>query len=155
MTIVQDLYNIYDKESAKYRSRRSSHDQLLRELRHNLAFLREGLRERLAPATVIAGLEDEQYREAGKQGVGLGSMQRRRLARATYAGIREFERYRDWDTARLIDNVYERIAILKKLAAGSAEVDLQPRLVTLFKFLMVLLAHLENRQLTLPTRRKD
>ncbi|MCG6966566.1 MAG: hypothetical protein LJE59_08645 [Chromatiaceae bacterium] len=151
MTIIQDLYNIYDKEAEKYRLRRTSQGLLLAELRRNLAFLREGLREGLSHTAIIDGLEDEQYRAVGKQGVRIGDLQKKRLARGTYAGIREFERYRDWDTGKLIDNAYERIAILKKLARGSAQLELQPRLATLFKFLMVLLAHLEGR--ALPIRR--
>jgi hypothetical protein len=150
MTIIQDLYNIYDKESAKYRARRSSQSQLLKELQRNLSFLREGLGEKLPQRAIVAGLEDEQYRAVGSQGIRLNGLQRRRLARDTYAGIREFERYRDWDTTRLIDSVYERIAILKKLAAGTGDIDLHPRLITLFKFLMVVLAHLEGRRLPLP-----
>lgn len=150
MTIIQDLYNIYDKESTKYRARKSSQSRLLIELQRNLAFLREGLREGLPPRAIVAGLEDRQFQDAGQQGLKLQVLQKKTLARDTYAGIREFERYRDWGTAQLIDNVYERITVLKKLAAGSEDIDLRPRLITLFKFLMVVLAHLEGRQLRLP-----
>jgi hypothetical protein len=149
MTIVQDLYNIYDKELARYRARRSSQGRLLIEIRHNLAFLREGLRERLPQAAIVAGLEDEQYRAAAREGLNLGALQKRRLAAATYGGVREFARYRDWPTARLIENAYERIATLKKLASSDSGVDLEARLKNLFKFMMVLLAHLEGRQLPL------
>jgi hypothetical protein len=152
MTIIQDLYNIYDKESAKYRARRSSQGSLLRELQRNLAFLREGLGERLPQAAIVAGLEDGQFRAAADQGVRLDALQKKPLGRDTYAGIREFERYRGWETARLIDSVYERIAILKKLSAGSQEIDLHARLTTLFKFLMVVVAHVEGRRLPLPER---
>lgn len=150
MTIIQDLYNIYDKEQAKYRSRKSSQSQLLTELQRNLAFLREGLREGLSAQAIVAGLEDEQFRIASSQGLRLDALQKKKLLRSTFAGIREFERYRDWSTARLIDSVYERIAVLRKLAAGSRDIDLHPRLITLFKFLMVVSAHLQNRQLSVP-----
>ncbi len=153
MTIIQDLYNIYDKELAKYQSRRASQDQLLRELQHNLAFLREGLREGLSQRAIIDGLEDERFRSASNQRIRLNRLQKSRLTRETYAGIREFERYRGWETTRLIENVYERIALLKKLAAGSDEIDLRTRLTTLFKFLMVVIAHIERRCLVLPGRR--
>jgi len=149
MSIIQDLYNVYDKEHAKLRAQRSSTNRLLIEIRQNLAFLREGLREGLPQAAIVNALEDAEYRAAGKQGTKLAALQRRPLAASTYAGVREFDRYRGWDTERLIANVYERITTLKKLAAGSAQVDLHARLVTLFKFLMVVLAHLESRQLVI------
>ena len=103
MSIIQDLYNIYDKEYARYRTRKSSHHRLLVELRHNLAFLREGLREDLAQEAIVAGLEDTQFRAVNRAGVGLARLQRRPLAATTYAGIREFERYRAWPTTRLIE----------------------------------------------------
>lgn len=148
MTIIQDLYAIYDKESTKYLARRSSQNRLLIEIQRNLAFLREGLRERLDQRSIVDGLEDEQFRDAGRQGLDLGAVQKRRLAAVTYGGIREFDRYRDWETAKLIENLYERIAVLKKLAAGGPKIDLGARLMTLFKFMMVVLAHIEGRQLT-------
>ena len=150
MSIVQDLYAIYDKEQAKYRARKSSQGLLLTEIRHNLAFLREGLREGLAPAAIVAGLEDAHYRDARKQGVNLDGLQKKKLMPDTYAGIREFARYRDWTTARLVETVYERIATLKKLVDGSAEVALRVRLRNLFKLMMVVLAHLEGRRLKIP-----
>ncbi len=147
MTIVQDLYNIYDKEQAKYRARKSSQGQLLIEMQHNLAFLREGLRESLDQRAIIDGLETVQYVNAGKAGLNLNSLQKKTLERATYAAIREFERYRSWHTAKLIENVYERIATLKKLAARSSAIDLTTRLRNLFKLMMVLVAHIQGRQL--------
>lgn len=154
MSIIQDLYSIYDKEHAKYRADRSAKGRLLTEMRHNLAFLREGLREDLSQAVIIAGLENAEFRSAGQQGTRLGAMQKRPLARTTYAGIREFDRYKGWETARLVENVYERIAILKKIGPGAGHVDLRPRLITLFKFLMVVVGHLEGRPLEIPARKE-
>ena len=152
MSIIQDLYNIYDKEHAKIRAQRSSSNRLLIEMRQNLAFLREGLREGLPQAAIVGALEDSEYRAACKEGTNLDRLQKKKLAGTTYAGIREFDRYRDWDSTRLIASVYERIAILKKLAAGSDSLDLHARLATLFKFLMVVLAHLESKKLVITRR---
>jgi hypothetical protein len=154
MSIIQDLYNIYDKEQAKYRSRVSSGSQLLTEMRHNLAFLRESLRERLDQSAIVAGLDNEQYRAASKNSLNLDALQKRRLERETYAGIREFDRYQGWRTSRLVDNAYERIATLKKLAVGKPPIDLRARLRTLFKFLMIVLAHIDCQPLRLSSTKK-
>lgn len=147
MSIIQDLYKIYDGELTKYRARRSSQHGLLREIQHNLAFLREGLREGLDPAAIIGGLENARFGEAARQGLDLERLQKKRLAPATYGDIREFARYRDWTTTRLVETVYERIATLKKLARGRADVDRQARLRNLFKLTLLLLAHIGQRKL--------
>ena len=152
MSIIQDLYNIYDKELSRYRAKKSSRSRLLIEMQQNLAFLREGLREGLPHAAIAAALENAEFHAAHKEGANLASLQKKKLSRATYAGIREFDRYLGWDSERLINNVYERIVTLKKLAAGSKTVDLHVRLTTLFKFLMVVLAHLEARNLVVRRR---
>lgn len=147
MTIIQDLYNIYDKEQSKYRARRSSQNRLQIELQHNLAFLREGLREGLPARKLIEGLDTGQFADAGRQGLDLNRLQKRRLAQETYGGIREFARYRGWSTVRLVETVYERISTLKKLSAGAAGVDLDARLRNLFKLLMLLVAHIQGGRL--------
>lgn len=152
MSIIQDLYNIYDKEHAKYRASQSSKGRLLVEMQHNLAFLREGLREGLSQQAIVTGLEDTQFHTAGKQGTNIGALQKKKLAGTTYAGIREFDRYAGWSTTKLISNLYERIDTLKKLAGSSDNIDLRARLITLFKFLMVVLAHVEERRLAVPAR---
>ncbi len=150
MSIIQDLYNIYDKERSKYLARKSSQNQLQIELQRNLAFIREGLREELPQKTIIDGLDDQQFRLATRRNVSLAGMQKKKLAKDTYAGIREFDRYEGWETARLIENAYERIAMLRKLAHGGESLDLKPRLRTLFKFLLVVLAHLKGIKLKVP-----
>lgn len=74
MSIIQDLYNIYDKERSKYLARKSSQNQLLIELQRNLAFIREGLREELPQKTIIDGLDDQQFRLATRRNVSLAGM---------------------------------------------------------------------------------
>lgn len=148
MSIIQDLYTVYDKEQAKYRALRTSRNRLLIELQHNLAFLREGLREGIPQQAIVKGLGDSEYRDAGRQGLDLNSLQKKRLARETYAGIREFDRYRGWSTARLVETVYERIDTLKRLIAGATDIDLLARLRNLFKLMMILVGHIQGRRLS-------
>ena len=55
MSIVQDLYAIYDKEQAKYRARKSSQGLLLTEIRTTSpSCVRDWWG--LAPAAIVAGL---------------------------------------------------------------------------------------------------
>ena len=89
MSIIQDLYNIYDKELSRYRAKKSSQSRLLIEMRQNLAFLREGLREGLPHAAIVAALENVEYRAAHKEGANLASLQKKgsvtRHLRAAFA----------------------------------------------------------------------
>lgn len=154
MSLIQDLYSIFDREYSRHIAHRSSKNRLLQELHRNLAFLREGVVGRLPPETLIAGLEEQQFRAALDSGFSFNSIQRRRLASATYGGVREFERYRGWSSEQLICKVYQRLAILQKLKHGPPGVDLRLRLQNLFKLLMVVIAHLEGRQLRIGRGRK-
>lgn len=153
MTIVQDLYSIYDREHAKYLARRSSQHQLLIEMRNNLAFVREGLGDGLATRAIARRLEDARFQAACSQGFDLDRLQKKRLAAATCAGIREFDRYRDWPTSRLVETVYQRIDTLRRLSADGSGPDLTVRLQNLFKLLMLVLAHIEGRLLRATVRR--
>ena len=153
MSIIQDFYTIYDKESAKYRDQKSSSHRVVLELSQNLSFLREGLAENLDSAAIVSGLEDEQFRKASEKGINLNAIQKRTLDRDTYGDAKEFERYRGWTTEKLINNAYERIAILRKLKTGSHTVDMTTRLQYLFKYLMVLIAHIEENRLTITSKK--
>ena len=53
MTIIQDLYNVFDKERARYDANKAWKNAVLRELAENLAFMREGLRENLDDSKII------------------------------------------------------------------------------------------------------
>ena len=145
MTIIQELYNIFDREQGKYIARRSSKNLVVIELSQNLAMLREALADNLPGHVIISGLEDSRYRTAIEQGINLDAIRKQSLARRTCAGIREFEKYHGWSTGKLVHNAYERIGTLKKLNSGSA--NIHSRLQYLFKYLMLVMAHIEDRVL--------
>jgi len=147
MSLIRDLYTVFDREYSRHLAHRSSKNSLLQEFRRNLAFLREGLAGQVATEVLIDGLEDRQFHNALESGFRFDSLQRRSLARSTCAGVPAFERYQGWSSERLICKVYERVAILKKLRQGQSGIDLQLRLQNLFKLMMLVAAHLEGRQL--------
>ena len=145
MTIVQELYSIFDREQEKFLARRSSKGHVVLELSQNLALLREGLADNLPGHVIISSFEDDRYRKAIERGINLDTIRKQALARRTFDGIREFEKYRGWSTAKLIHNAYERIGTLRKLHANSANVGV--RLQYFFKYLMLVMAHIEDRVL--------
>lgn len=152
MSIIQDLYHIFDKEYAKYIARKSAKNLIVLELSRNLAFLREGLAENLDGRAIIDGLEASRYHKAIAEATNLNALQKKPLSKNTYGGVNEFARYKGWTTEKLIHNAYERIATLKKLNTNSASIDITSRLQYLFKYLMVVMAHIEGKALTIESR---
>ena len=124
----------------------------MRELSQNLAFLREGLAEKLDSKEIVSGLENKQFNNANDKGTNLNSIKKITLSINTYGGAREFEKYHGWSTEKLINKAYERIAIIKKLNTASKKIDINSRLQYLFKYLMVLIAHIEGKHLTIKSR---
>jgi hypothetical protein len=153
MSIIQDLYKIFDNERSRYETKMSSRNAVLRELAENLAFLREGLREGLDGSEIIKGLESLQYERANDAGFDFNAIKKSTLSPATYGSVKEFEKYRGWSTEKLIRKAYERLSTLQKLQANAPGVDFHSRLQYLFKFLMVVMAHIDGKHLTIRSRR--
>ena len=143
MTIIQDLYNVFDKERARYDAKKASKNAVLRELAENLAFMREGLRENLDDSKIINNLENKQFVLANDNGFDFNSIKGMTLSPKTYGDAKEFDKYKDWSTDKLIKKAYERISTLRKLKVNEPGIDAHSRLQNLFKFLMVILAHVD------------
>jgi len=149
MSIIQDLYSIFDNEYAKHISRKSSKNQLVIEISQNLSFMRAGLNEDLKASSIIKGLDNEQFKKTIAEDTNFNAIQKKQLAKKTYGGAKEFDKYHDWTTEQLINNAYERINTLKKLNVEKGKINLHFRLQYLFKYFMVLMAHIEDKQLTI------
>jgi len=149
MSIIQDLYNIFDKEYAKYISRKSSKNLIVIEISQNLSFMREGLAGVLEASSIINGLDTDQYKKATAAGINFNSIQKKKLTKKTYSGAKEFYKYHNWTTEKLINRAYERIDTLKKLNVDKGKINISSRLQYLFKYLMVLMAHIEEKHLTI------
>lgn len=149
MSIIQDLYSIFDKEYAKHITRKSSKNLLVIEISQNLSFMREGLAGNLNASSIIDGLDNDQFKKANDKATNFNSIQKKKLAKKTYDGAKEFDKYHNWTTERLINKAYERINTLKKLNVDKDKINIHSRLQYLFKYLMVLMAHIEGKHLTI------
>lgn len=154
MTFLQDAYQLYDGENARLARRRAFQNTVVIELNENLAFLRAALREGVTGPAIVAQLDDTEYRKAVSEGFDLNTIQADFLQASTYAGAREFEVYKGWDTERLIQNVYARMATLKKLVVADPKIDLTRRLQSLFKYVMVVVAHIAGIHLVRKAARR-
>ncbi|MBX9917612.1 MAG: hypothetical protein K2Y07_10315 [Nitrosomonas sp.] len=152
MTIIQDLYNVFDKERARYDANKAWKNAVLRELAENLAFMREGLRENLDDSKIINNLESKKFVLANDNGFNFNSIKGTTLSPKTYGDAKEFDKYKDWSTDKLIKNAYERISTLRKLKVNEPSINARSRLQNLFKFLMVILAHVDEKPLTITNK---
>ena len=149
MSIIQDLYNIFDKEYSKYLTRKSSKNLLVIEISQNLSFIREGLASNVDAGYIINGLENGKFNNANMSATNYNSIQKKKLAKITYGGAKEFDKYRGWSTEKIVNKAYERIDTLKKLNLCNKKINIHSKLQYLFKFLMVLIAHIEEKHLTI------
>lgn len=66
----------------------------------------------------------------------------------TIDGFDEFKKYVGKDTDYLVKNAYSKIGSLSKLVNSSRDKDHTLKIKSLFRFLMLLVAHIEGRSLT-------
>ena len=144
MTILKDAYTLYDNESSKFVQRRAFKNTVAIELSENLDFMKEALDEKITSVSIVNQLEDKEYRNAMATGFNLNSLMEDSLNPKTYNEIKEFEKYKGWDTERLIINAYKRMATIKKIIAADESVDITKKLQSLFKYVLIIVAHITN-----------
>lgn len=149
MTIIQDLYAVFDSLYAKNLQKQVLKDSVEMEMAQNLDFLRAALQEQLEAEKIISGLENKYFLESIKSGFDFNSLQKSKLQTFTTGNIKEFNPYLGWSTEKLIKKVYERIAVLKKLSTTKPSIDVSRRLQNLFKLMILTIAHINDDKITL------
>ncbi|MFC6438762.1 hypothetical protein [Bowmanella sp. JS7-9] len=151
MAIWHELYDIFARERQHRLSANAEREALVFEINQNLATLADALSAH-APSGVTSGLSlapllhaaFDQFRQSGRS---LNTLQSKKLSRKIYANYAEFERYDGQDTRSLINNAYLRVHRLNSLLKQSTSNDLSRRAQSLFRFLMLLNAHIQQQPL--------
>lgn len=144
MTILNDAYALYDNEQSKFVQRRAFKNTVAIELSENLDFIKDALDEKISSVSIVSQLEDKEYRSAMAAGFDLNSLMDASLNTKTYNDIKEFERYKGWDTEKLIVNAYKRMSTINKIIAADESVDITKKLQYLFKYILIVVAHITN-----------
>ncbi len=152
MTIIQDLYAIFDNLYAKNLQKQVLKDSIEMEMAQNLDFLRTALQEKIEAKKIISGLENKYFLESLKSGINFDSLQKSKLNSQTTGNIKEFKPYLNWSTEKLVKKVYERIAVLKKISTTEPTIDISRRLQNLFKLMLLTIAHINGDKITLKKR---
>jgi len=149
MSIWKSLYDIYDSERSRWQQQGTHKQALAFELHSNLTFLADAIYERLDQQQIIKGLERKVFDQSMKNGFSINSLNSKNLAAETIGEFDEFKKYLGKDTEYLVKNVYLKIGSLTKLAQANKEMDCSLRLKSLFRFLMLVVAHIQGEKLTL------
>lgn len=147
MTIWKELYDIFDRERERWQKKSAGRRALDYEIRSNLAFLGAALKSRLSSAEIVAGLERAVFERSLAEGVDFNSLRKGRVTEDFIDGFDEFKKYVGKDTEDLVTNAYARMNFLAKVVKGRPDDDHSLKIKSLFRFLVMLVMHLEGRKL--------
>jgi hypothetical protein len=151
MTIWKELYDIFDRERERWYKKSAGRRALDYEIRSNLAFLGAALKSRLSSAEIVAGLERAVFERSLAEGADFNALRKARVTDDFVDGFDEFKKYVGKDTEDLVTNAYARMNSLAKVVEGRPDEDHSLKIKSLFRFLVMLVMHLEGRKL----RRRD
>lgn len=154
MSIWKELYDIFDKERSRWQQSSASKQVIVFELKANLGFLADALSSNLPQTAMIQGLECTLFEAKLKEGVTLSQLNRRKVTSAFIGEFAEFAKYIGKENDYLIENAYSKIKSLQKLATAQPDKNYDRKLKSLFRFLVFLVAHLEERPLSRQAARR-
>ena len=147
MSIWKELYDTFDKERAKWQADSASKQSLVFELKGNLTFLADALQSNLSSQEVLKGLERATFDLCMAKGFNINSISGKKIAKKTIGEFDEFKKYLGKDTEYLVNNAYLKIGSLTKLVTAAPNKDHSLKFKSLFRFLVLLVAHLDGRTL--------
>ncbi|MFB2661906.1 hypothetical protein [Shewanella mangrovisoli] len=148
MSIWKELYDIFDKERSRWQQSTAGKQAISFELKANLGFLADALSSGLPQQAIIKGLECTLFEAKIKEGLALTSLNRRKVTLKFIGEFAEFAKYVGKENAELVENAYSKIKSLQKLASAKPENNYDLKIKSLFRFLVFIVAHLEERPLT-------
>lgn len=147
MSIWKELYDIFDKERSRWQQSSAGKQAISFELKANLGFLADALSSGLPQQAIIQGLECSLFEAKIKEGLSLSSLNRRTVTLKFIGKFAEFAKYVGKENCELVENAYSKIKSLQKLALAQPDGNYDLKIKSLFRFLVFLVAHLENRPL--------
>jgi hypothetical protein len=148
MSIWKELYDIFDKERSRWQQSSASKQAIAFELKANLGFLADALSDGLSQSAIASGLEFSIFEAKLKEGTALTGLNRRRVTLTFIGEFAEFNKYVGKENDALVENAYSRIKSLQKLVAAEPDKNHNLKIKSLFRFLVFLVAHLEERPLS-------
>ena len=154
MSIWKELYDIFDKERSRWQQSSASNQAIAFELKANLGFLADALSSGLSQSAIASGLECSIFEAKLKEGAALTALNRRKVTLKFIGEFAEFAKYVGKENDALVENAYSKIKSLQKLVAAEPNKSHDLRIKSLFRFLVFLVAHLEEQPLSRTSAKK-
>jgi len=152
MSIWKELYDIFDKERARWESKSTNKQALVFEIQSNLTFLADALQGEYSQTDIIKGLERSVFDRSIESGFLINTISKKKITAKTIGGFDEFKKYINKDTEYLVANAYSKISSLSKLVKLGNGKDNSLKFKSLFRFLVLLVTHIQNQNLTRKSR---
>jgi len=148
MSIWKELYDIFDKERARWQKNSVNKQTLVFEIQSNAIFLADALHNELSQTDMVKGLERAAFEQSMKDGFSINSISKKKVTAKTIGEFDEFKKYVGKDTEYLVKNAYSKMFSLAKLVNSGDGKNYSLKLKSLFRILILLITHIEGRHLT-------
>lgn len=115
------------------------------ELKENIELIRLYMDSAADIKALIPKINDVAFRHALAEGFNFNSLKRSRIDSKSTFNTPQLKKYHNWDTQRVFENVYEKVATLKQAAAiknSKNPVRIDVRLNNVFKLMKMLAIHI-------------
>lgn len=115
------------------------------ELKENIELIRLFVENGVEPQELIPKINEKAFRHALAEGFNFNSLKRSKIDPKSTKNIAQLKKYHGWDTQRVFENVYQKVATIKNVAAiknSEKPVRIDIRLNNLFKLMVMLATHI-------------
>jgi len=133
--------------SSLVRSSRGIERSFFIEVQQNIQLLEEFYRKDLNESKTILELENDNFLKISETNYNFNKLQRKKISDETIAGIKSLKRYRNWNTEKLVINIFRKIIHLKKLERigfNRTKINIRQRLKNILVLLLLLSRHIKS-----------
>lgn len=128
-------------------SSRGLERSFLLEIQQNIQLLEEFYRKDLDADKTIGELETDNFTKIIESNFNFNKLQRKKVSEETIDGIKSLNRYANWDTEKLVSNIFQKIIHLQKLTRigyNSSKFNIRLRLKNLLILNIFLSKHINS-----------
>jgi hypothetical protein len=129
------------------KSSRGLERSFILEIQQNIQLLEEYSRKDLPIDKTIGELETDNFKKINETNFNFNKLQRKKVSHKTTGGMKALNRYRDWDTEKLILNIFRKIIHIQKLSRigyDAERFNIPQRLKNILTLLILLSRHINS-----------
>ena len=117
------------------------------ELKENIELIRLYVDSGADPKDLISKLTDSAFRNALSEGFNFNSLKKSKISTRSTKNVPQLQKYNDWDTQRVFENVYQKVTTIKHAATiknSKKPIRTGVRLKNIFNLMVMLAIHIGN-----------